>query len=75
MNGNTRQLIVCGITMAILWSVLLTSALHNYAGIGIGICFAAVFTLLFRSSREKKNKRTEFFFFYCFCLYVISRMT
>lgn len=55
MNGNTRQLIVCGITMAILWSVLFTTALHNYAGIGIGICFAAVFTLLFRSSREKKN--------------------
>ncbi len=48
--------IVFFIVMSVLWSVVFVTAMHTWAGVGIGICFGIIFAGIGGGgSKEEKN--------------------
>lgn len=59
MKKEYLSTILYGIGITLVWSAVFVSALHNWAGIGIGIAFGVCFTTIFVSNKNKKDTKTK----------------
>ena len=55
MKGKSLLIgIIIVVVMAILWSIVFVNVLNSMAGMGVGICFGILGSLIF--SKKGKNK-------------------